>query len=67
MSIDNNYLNVITEDNITPKRNSMNQFGNCRYLHYTLHIGLYNHFQRHTDIWEQLELLNQKNLYDYKN
>jgi hypothetical protein len=44
MSIANNYLNVITEDNITPYRNSMNQFGNCRYLHYFLLISLNNCF-----------------------
>ena len=52
MSIAKNYLNVIIGDNITPKRNSMNQFGNCRYLHYTLLRGLDNCFQRHMHIWE---------------
>jgi hypothetical protein len=30
MSIANNYLNVITEDNINPNRSSMNQSDNCR-------------------------------------
>ncbi len=51
MSIANNYLNVITEDNITPYRNSMKQFGNCRYLHYFLLISLNNCFASYVYIY----------------